>query len=72
MHYLLAATDGSEWDMVEEACGLPNPSFNTRIVNGDDVDDIRRWPWAGYMTNGYFCGAELISWGWAITAAHCV
>ena len=57
---------------LERECGQPNSAYNSRIVNGANVDDLRTWPWAAYISNWYFCGAELISRNWAITAAHCV
>ncbi|XP_072045705.1 neurotrypsin-like [Amphiura filiformis] len=65
-------SEDDPWAMLEAECGQPNPAYNDKIVGGRDVNDARTWPWAGFITNGYFCGAELISWGWALTAAHCV
>jgi len=66
------APPSGPWEELANQCGRPNVNFNNRIVNGNDVTDLRMWPWAGFMTNDYFCGAELISRNWAITAAHCV
>ena len=58
--------------MLAQQCGRPSLQRNTRIVNGEAVSDIRYWPWAASISNQYFCGAELISENWAITAAHCM
>ena len=78
-HYLINNTGiytGISWEELQSQCGQSSLDIRARIVNGHDVADLTVWPWAGYLSTFYyddfFCGAELISPQWAVTAAHCV
>ncbi|MBZ2189751.1 serine protease [Alcanivorax sp. JB21] len=50
---------------------------NARIYGGEDADQAD-WPWMTGMnifftgTNPAFCGSQLISTDWVLTAAHCL
>ena len=73
--FVFSAASNDPWVELDNQCGTPIVAYeNLRIVNGESVDDIRTWPWASYMTysGSFFCGAELISKNWALTAAHCM
>ena len=63
------------WQQNRELCGTDPRYPNGKIVGGNNVNDIRVWPWIGFMIDLYSyssCTVELISWGWATTSARCV
>lgn len=52
----------------------------TRIVGGNPVTDISKYPWIAALVHSYqekiydgqFCGGTLVAPDWVVTAAHCV
>uniref|UniRef100_A0AAY4AQ10 ST14 protein n=1 Tax=Denticeps clupeoides TaxID=299321 RepID=A0AAY4AQ10_9TELE len=62
--------DGSDEENCD--CGV-RPFKHNRIVGGQNAD-VGEWPWQvslHFKTQGYTCGASIISKVWLLCAAHC-
>ncbi|XP_071508671.1 uncharacterized protein [Diadema antillarum] len=63
----------SQWQERADKCGLQGNGPSAAIVGGEKAEEYE-WPWQAALYRGgrRICGASVIDYEWAITAAHCV